>query len=300
MTQNYRISINRIALIEKPDDQFPWSTYMQRFEAEDLEPLEFLDRIGKGFGFAPVFGGDGRPTIANFLSAQYIAVDMDTEDARSAMGTLMWHPLVSAHGAIIYPTHSHTDDKPRHRVVFLLDEPIDRADHYRMACTAVTALFDGADPSGCNPNKTWMANGKIGADNLWSWVHYGPPFALSRQDLRLYVHQHQARQPQRQQPAQVPSRPYRSGERMDLNELFARLSRIDSYSLSYDDWVRLGAAVAHSYGDPAFILFKQWSDQPGKTPLTRSKWHSLAQDAAGGKSAGYGTLIHLLKERSAL
>jgi len=293
----YLISINQIPIIEKPGSDFPWKEYMARFVTEEVDAIELLNRIGKGFGFGPVFGGDGYPRKENFYCAQHVVVDMDTEDERSSLAVLERHPLVAAHGAIIYPTHSHTPERPRHRVVFLLNAPIYQVEHYRTICATVTAFFAGADPAGgSNPVMTWQANGRIDADNLWPLVYLAPEFDFGIEDVALYTARHRRVQEKQDASRRQEPRSFEEQDRMPLAELFGKLNRIDPYSMGYTDWVKLGAAIAHSYGDDAFHQFKAWSDKPGKVPLTVAKWRSFIR--ATGNQAGYGTIVMFLKGRA--
>ena len=301
----YRLSINRIPILDKPGDDFPWHDYNERFEVCDVTAAGLLEQIGKGHGFAPVFRGDGRPTIQNFSESPFIAVDMDTEDERSSLRTLVEHPLVSYHGALIYPTHSHRDEKPRHRVLFLLDMPIFSAVAYGNAVRAINSLFEGADGTG-GPNKTWQANGNIDFRHLWDKCYLSPTLQFSPEMVTHYILQHKLKTDKEAKDKQrYDARQYKqhyessTGDSiMQLSELGPRLFRLDPYSLSYDEWVKLGAALAHTYGDAAYWLFKDWSDRPGKQPLDRNKWQTFAKEAAAGKSAGYGSVIKLLKEHN--
>lgn len=300
LSQTYRIALNRIALIEKPDKSFPWNDYMARFVIEDISPDELLLRIGRGFGFAPIFGNDGYPRLENFRETSFLVVDMDTEDNRSSLATLSQHPLVAYHGAIIYPTHSYTPERPRHRVVFLLNEPLKRPESVVAMQKFLAGAFGSNDYS-LNANKTWQANGKIDADNLWDICYLPDHFYFSPEQVVNYLNQYQAaerRKLERQTKQQHRQTGAEQGENyMPLRELSQRLGRIDPYSMGYDEWVKLGAAIAHSYGQDAFWVFKDWSDTPGKTPMTMAVYKAMMRDHPN--AAGYGTIIKLLKEHNA-
>lgn len=79
---------------------------------------------------------------------------------------------------------------------------------------------------------------------------------------------------------------------MSLEEVRGYLQRLDPYRLSYMEWVKLGAAIAHTYGDNAYYTFKDWSDTDGKTPLSWSKWRSLAREH--GSPVTYATIVWML------
>lgn len=184
MDNIYRIAINRIPLIDKPNSDFPWPEYMAAFEPHELTPGELLWKIGHGFGFAPIFGEDGYPTMEKWIESQFIAIDID--DERTTLDELSKHELVAYHGAIVYPTHSHTAEAPRHRVVFLLDQPVRNATTYRLLYSAIASMFPGADHS-VAPNKTWMGNGKIDFHKLWGLCRLPKRFVFTPEQVVTYM-----------------------------------------------------------------------------------------------------------------
>lgn len=289
----YRFAINSIPVLDKPDKQFPWSDYIERFELRDVTPGELLYAIGTGHGFAPVFRG--RPSIQNFVEASFLAVDMDTEDSRSSMAALKSHPLVACHGAIIYPTHSHKPESPRHRIVFLLDRPISSSVAYKQACETINWLFPGCDTS-TGPAKTWMSNAEIDCYNRWDECYFAPGFSFAAEMLTTYMLQYKRTvKPVRSEPTFSSEEFFGSKERMSLPELRQHLARVDPYSMDREEWVRLGAAIAHCYGDQAYFIFRDWSDRPGHGRMSIGEWKSMTRDHP--KAAGYGTIIKMLGVR---
>lgn len=293
------VSISAMAFDKKPPKgEMPWGPYLDGFATEDLSILDLADRICRGHGHGSVF--DGRPHGDNFVMAQTIVLDFDGGDERSSMDWLKAQPFIRAYACLIYPTLSHTPDAPRHRVVFSLDMPIKGRAGYEMAAGCVIALYPHSDQSVGNAARTFFGNGRILTEGLDT---YYDEKVLPLSHLRVMARQMLQRQRIEQARAEKQVRkewklgPRASGDIPSLLDVMRRLNAINPYSMGYDEWLRIGAGLAHTYGDDAFIPFKTWSDQPGHEPLSYGKWKSLA--APVPSPATIGSVLHLLKERGA-
>jgi len=60
----------------------------------------------------------------NIISVQALAIDSDTEDEKSRFEWWLNQPFIANQAAFLHTTASHTEDKPRCRVVFVLDRPV--------------------------------------------------------------------------------------------------------------------------------------------------------------------------------
>lgn len=288
------VSISPAGLTTKPDKEggFDWSAYVDSFKVQDLTTEDLLDHICRGNSFAPVF--NGRPSRAAYVSAQVLAVDMDTEDNRSTFRALTQHPVTLGYGAIVYPTLSHTPATPRHRVVFVLDEPITTAEGYEAAARTINHCYPGSDPAVCNAGRNFFGNGKLQRARQDVWYTGN---VLPLQDLRVMARQFRAMTREVERPQNLAPVRRTTDEGIGLEEVMHRLAKVDPYALSYHDWVRLGSGIAHTFGDGAYMMFKAWSDKPGKKELSWSKWKSLTADHP--TPVGIGTVIHLLREMAA-
>lgn len=142
----YQIAINTISLQEKiPAGSRLWYKFNNSFVPQEIPSHELLSAIYLGHSFCAVHKGTRK--LANFVCGQHIAVDLDTEDERSSLPKLMTHEFVQVYASILYTTPSHTLEKPRARIVFLLDQPIGTAEGYKTAIDYLYSLFPGADPS---------------------------------------------------------------------------------------------------------------------------------------------------------
>ncbi len=120
-----------------------WSAYNGQFTNVDLPVSELARAISQGYGYTTQHKGYRK--AANFICGQHIGLDFDTEDERSTIEALMADPFIDRYSAIIHTTASHTPEKPRGRVLFILDRPIARADKYTLLATALLDKFGQAD-----------------------------------------------------------------------------------------------------------------------------------------------------------
>jgi hypothetical protein len=86
----------------------------------DLSETEIADNVRDGRPLAPQYRGGNRKTV-NFVCAGFLAADVDRgmtlDEARN-------HPYVQNHAGLIHTTVSHTAERHRFRIIFLLDDPI--------------------------------------------------------------------------------------------------------------------------------------------------------------------------------
>lgn len=291
-----KMAIHNVSFIEKPDREsdFDWELFNSGFTNRDVDIMELCNAIYIGRAYCPWM--QGKRKVDNFLVAQHIAVDIDSGDKRGSIDELTRHPLVQGYGAIIHETPSSTPDKPRARVIFLLDEVIDTARGYKAAIQVVTNLFDGADPACVDAARFFFGNGKLGFEGNVQGIWFAPDACLPLSVLR---HMAKLQQREREKPppttASTPAPNVTpSSEVLSLHEMRDRLRGVDAYAVDYLEWVKIVAALGHVYGEGAFAVAKEWSDRPGKAPLTESKWRSLLRDHPN--AAGYGTLVRNIKE----
>ena len=189
-----KIAINAYALDGKipPGDRM-WGDFNDKFQNMDLEPMEIANSIWTGHAYAGWH--EGRRNLENFRLAQHIAVDMDTNDERSAIAVLSQHLLVRSYAAMIHTTPSHTEQTPRARIIFLLDEPIVSAEAWRAAAVFLMSQFDGADQV-CKDASRFF----YGSKNADIWM---APNVLPLAQLRHYYRRWLMTQPKRRPPTPV-------------------------------------------------------------------------------------------------
>lgn len=140
----YKIAISNIALKGKiPAGDKRWGQFNDSFQNLELDTIDIANAIYTGRSFTTWH--EGRRSLENFVLGQHIAVDMDSGDERSAISTLINNDFVQMYASLIYTTPSHTEEQPRARILFLLDEPITDKDAYQSAAKFLCGLFDGCD-----------------------------------------------------------------------------------------------------------------------------------------------------------
>ena len=115
------------------------------FEYRKATVGEFINSIQAGHPFAHVF--EKRRVKANFRIAYYLALDFDTCDERSTLAELFKNDMAHYYAYFGYTSPSHTPEKPKARLVFILDEPITDAQRYEQLYKAMLAEFPAADPA---------------------------------------------------------------------------------------------------------------------------------------------------------
>lgn len=140
----YKIAISNIALKGKiPAGDKRWGIFNDSFENLELDVIDIANAIYTGRSFTTWH--EGRRSLENFVLGQHIAVDMDSGDERSSIDVLMRNEFVRMYASMIYSTPSHTEENPRSRILFLLDQPITDALAYQSAAKFLCGLFDGCD-----------------------------------------------------------------------------------------------------------------------------------------------------------
>lgn len=97
------------------------------FHNNDYELSEIKKLIMEGHSFCHNFGQDvfhiKHKENKNFVSAQFISIDIDAEDAMPLAELMMLYPEDS-YPTFTYETFHSTPDAPRYRLVYCLDEPV--------------------------------------------------------------------------------------------------------------------------------------------------------------------------------
>ena len=87
----------------------------------------------------------------NFICAQHLATDHDTNDYRSSFEFILEDAFVQEYAYALHSTPSHTDKTPRTRVIYILDKPIANSGKYALLAAALCDRFEHADKSVKDP-----------------------------------------------------------------------------------------------------------------------------------------------------
>ncbi len=274
-----------------PQGDSRWATFNDSFVNQELQLLDVANFIFKGHAYTTWHSG--RRSIEKFICGQHIAVDMDTGDARSTIDVLSKHPLVRLYGGLIHTTPSHTDDAPRARVIFFLDKPIESALGYTAAATFLMSQFDGSDEA-CKDASRFF----YGAKDCEIWFQESE-FPVNH--LRRYFKLWERTQPQQKQRTTNDSKivnlqEYRQAKhteqenRDELEKVRDALCKIDPYSVDYNRWIGILAALKREFGDSALPIAEEWAKgQPGEV---QREWEKHLKRGSG-KQTGLGTIYYL-------
>lgn len=125
----------------KPGDS-RWPAFNASFVNQELEPLDFAQAAWDGRAYTTWHSDKWRVT-ENYLLGQHLGLDFDTMNERSQIDVLLAEPFIQNYASFLYSTPSHTADKPRCRVVFVLDQPIYQSINYTVGAQALIWLFAG-------------------------------------------------------------------------------------------------------------------------------------------------------------
>lgn len=274
----YKIAVNRHSLDRKLPHGDPfWHTFNASFQNLELEPFDLGRMIYDGHAITTWHGNNWRHS-KNFLLGQHLGLDFDTEDKRSALATLMADKFIARYAALVYTTPSHTPEKPKARVIFLLDTPIQQAANYALASTALLWLFGTADRACRDAARFWYGS-----------LHC--EMEMPYQELPLEVVKRQIAQYKEAGRRQPKSPPGEWRNVPDQAEVASALRTIPPQGIDYDEWVAVLMAIHREFGEAGLPLAENWADgAPGEVP---QKWRSFNASGNVTGAVGLGTVFAL-------
>lgn len=280
MAESYHIGLGPVLHNKIPPGDPYWREFNGLFENTQLDQLDLASALYDGHAITTCCEPQWRKA-ENYKRGQHIGLDFDTEDRRSTIATLMADSFIGKYGAIIYTTPSHTPDKPRARVIFLLDTPIYQAANYALVATSLLWIFGAADRQ-CKDPVRFFYGTKPGAGEM-EWLNHELPLSLARDLIARYQSTGNA-QRKRTQRAYMPGT-------ADEHDITDALRHIDPWRLGYDEWVSVLMAIHSELGVSGLSLAESWAD--GKPREVEQKWRGF--DAGGNVSGrvGIGTLFAL-------
>jgi len=283
MAELYRIAIGPVLQSKiAPGDPY-WGTFNGAFKNSALDQVTIASDLYDGHAITTCCDPQWRKA-ENYQCGQHIGLDFDTEDKRSTIQTLLKDSFISKYASILYTTPSHTPDKPRARVIFLLDTPIYQAKNYTLVASALLWIFGAADRQ-CKDPVRFFYGARPGACEM-EWLNHELPLTLARDLIARY----QATGNATHKQAQRTFTPGTADER----QVTDALKHIDPWRLDYDEWVAVLMALHGELGAGGLSLAESWAD--GKPHEVEQKWRRF--DANGNVSGrvGIGTLFALAKQ----
>ncbi len=201
--------VTSTALKGKAPARFDWAAYYRTCRRALLTPRELAVHVWRGYAFMPVWERARREE--NFIGAGHVALDFDAGDETSSLdylmrpGTFAW--LFASFG---YTTPSHTDEAPRARLVFVLQDAIGDPAEYRAVYQAVAWAIarDGSQTDPSCKDSLRLYYGSPGCVVSPNWSVLGTATIKQIRDEYDAAH-----------PAAAPTRPLRTVNRSPSQEL---------------------------------------------------------------------------------
>ena len=269
-----KIAISRLAVTAKLERLDPrWTALNEGFENLTVTYPDVMTQLSGGHSICGWMSGIR--SYANFMGVQHIGVDMDTEDSRSTIAALSAHPLVQAYGGLIYTTFSHTQHAPRARVVFYLNEFITNPDAAKSIMRFITAQFDGADEAVAEPTRFFYGNPQGEFEYIGRTLDLDIVRVLYQRAQRLAAPKKNAQTSTRQDsklPNNIIKMPLRlTGDKeSEYQRTITALRSFSPWSIDYNTWIGLIAAMKREFGDRAKAEVIEWAQ--GKPGEVEREW----------------------------
>jgi hypothetical protein len=145
------------------ESQLWWREFNGNFLNVDITNNDFAKAVRFGFAYTSQHARYRKKE--NFAQSQFVAIDYDTEDERSSFDTLLSDELIDKYASFLHTTPSHTNERPRCRVVFELDRPITNVYKYELLVRSFLYHYGDSDASCKDGNRLYF--GAVDCD-----VHY--------------------------------------------------------------------------------------------------------------------------------
>lgn len=133
----------------------------------ELTETEFVGHIEVGHAFSAHYR-DGYRKTTNFICSEVVAADVD---GAFTIEEALEQPFINDFASFIYTTPSHSEDRHRFRIVFLLEETITKAADWAN-CLYGLALKLGSDPSIKDSGRLFYGNPKAMVAHIGNRLPY--------------------------------------------------------------------------------------------------------------------------------
>lgn len=279
--QWYSIAVSEYQLDHKiPPGDAMWQSFNGSFHNVELTPRDLLNVVYMGRPITTHHKNKWR-TTENYLQGQHIGLDFDSEDDNSTLATLTGDKFVSKYAAFVHTTVSHTPEKPRARVMFLLDAPIVQAKNYGLAASALLWLFGTADRQ-CKDAARFFY-GAQGCE--FEFTNQVLPLDVVKKLIRNYIESGAGERKRSSRPNYLPP--------ASQQEVSDALKLIDPWQIQYDEWVSVLMALHAQFGEGGYLLAENWAD--GKGREVEQKWKSFNSSGNGTGAVTIATVFGLAK-----
>lgn len=272
------------ALAEKiPPGAVFWKEFNGSFQNTEITDAEIAGRIYAGQPFTTWHKNHWR-TSANYICGQHVGLDFDTEDDRSRIKILLADPFIARYGSVVYTTPSHTPEKPRARVVFLIDTPIYQPANYTLAVSALLWMYNTADRQ-CKDPVRFFYGAAPGSCEM-EWLGGVLPLVIVKDLIARY-------QATGQQARRTINRIHTTTP--EQADVAAALKLIPPWGIPYDRWLAVLMAIHSQWpGNDGLSLAESWAD--GAQGEVERKWKGFNSAGNGAGAVTIATLFATAKE----
>lgn len=278
MNPHYRISVSSMVVKKKfPLGDPIWKQFNSSFVNTEMETGEIIQAVYDG---RPVttWHANGWRTGKNYLCGQHLGLDFDHG---TTLTQLFADPFILHYCAFIYTTLSHTEENPRLRAFFVLDEPIMQARNYGLAASALLWLFGEADRQCRDAVRFWYGSPGCQFEYLDNIL----PLEKVRRLIENYQEtgQHERKKADRSTYLPPPSQ----------QEVMEALRCIPPWGIEYDEWLSVLMAIHNQFGEEGYGLAQAWGD--GKGDEIERKWKGFKLEGNTAGMITIGTLFAIAK-----
>lgn len=278
----YKIAVSRYTVKRKIPYSDPfWPRFNAGFENQALHAPQIAECIWNGQPVTTQHAHNWRK-IENYLCGQHLALDFDTEDERSTLPLLMKDKFISKYAAFLHTTISHTPEKPRARVFFVLDTPIMQPKNYVLSATALLWLFGTADPRCKDAVRFFYGAPNCEIELLGNEL----PMDVLKKLIREYQTTGQTERKRATRKDYLP--------RAEHKEVAEALKFIPPWQIDYDEWVQVLMGIHAEFGDGGYAMAESWADgHPGEV---EQKWRSFKAEGNTMGAVTIATVFSIAKK----
>jgi hypothetical protein len=283
MGDRYKIAVSKYALDSKiPQGQLDiWNRFNRSFANQELEDKHVLQAICDGRAITTPHRDNWRHS-RNYLCGQHLGLDFDNGDQASTLPALIADKFIARYAAFVHTTISHTDEAPRARAIFFLDQPIIQPQNYALAATALVWLYGGLADRKCKDPARFFY-GALGC----KYEYLGNVLPLDVIKRLIANYQESGRVEKKRATRSDYTAP------ASQQEVYDALQAIPPWQIDYDEWVAVLMAIHAEFGDAGLSMAESWGDgQPGEV---ERKWQSFHNDGNPQGAVTIATLFHLAK-----
>jgi hypothetical protein len=267
MNPQYKISVSNMCFHKKilPGDAI-WPKFNSSFKNDQLETQQIIQIIYDGFPVTTWHKDHWRHS-ENYICGQHLGLDFD--NGIVTLESLMKDPFVTKYGAFVYTTMSHTEENPRCRAMFLLDQPIMQAKNYALAASALLWMFGSADRACKDAVRFWYGSPEC----KFEYFDNVLPLEVIKRMIANYQETGQ-----NEKRKAIDKNYHAPASQQEVSEA---LKFIQPWQIDYLEWVSVLMAIHSQFGDAGLGLAESWGDGKGDEIERKFKSFKEAGNTSG-------------------